>query len=267
MNVKAGKRKCNLINDQDGFTLVEMAVVLVVIGLILGAISIGKDLHRDAEYTRIKQKFIDQWVQSYNSYYERTGVVLGDSQVRPQFMVNGGLYDVTTGAGDSGGNMTARPAPNAICQGAAPPFMARGYTAGTDPNLHDLMDSLGIRMPPGRAEGIEDRYLYLDTNGNPQEIQICFQWNNPQTASNSGNVMVIAGLTPDLARALDQMIDGKPDAREGLFRQEGVVNDTDGAPGVEWSLNNMFLYGSTTNDRNLDEDQVATVIGHYKMNQ
>ena len=35
---------------QGGFTLVEMAVVLVIIGLILGAVSIGKDVQRNAEY-------------------------------------------------------------------------------------------------------------------------------------------------------------------------------------------------------------------------
>ncbi len=49
---------------QQGFTLVEMSIVLVIIGLILGAVSIGKDLQRDAEYSKIKQKFVDQWVQA-----------------------------------------------------------------------------------------------------------------------------------------------------------------------------------------------------------
>jgi hypothetical protein len=46
--------------------------------------------------------------------------------------------------------------------------------------------------------------------------------------------MVISGLTPDLARMLDQMIDGKPDAREGLFRQQGVANGTANTPGAQW---------------------------------
>lgn len=250
-------------NSQKGFTLVEMSIVLVIIGLILGAVSIGKDLQRDAEYSKIKQKFIDQWAQAYNVYYSRTGVVLGDSQTEPQIMVNGATYISDSDNDPSGGNMASASAPDEICEDRNP---------GDDAvSLHDLMDRAGVRMPPGRAEGSEDRYVYLDTNGNPQEIQVCFQWNNPQLASGSGNVMVIKGLTPDLARALDQMIDGKPDAREGVFRQLNVENSTNGAPGVQWAANNTQNRGAdgsdTNTDRNRDEDQIIIVTAHYKMVQ
>jgi len=85
----------------------------------------------------------------------------------------------------------------------------------------------------------------------------------------AGNVMIITGLTPDLARSLDQMIDGKPDEREGRFRRQGVENNAGGAinaPGQEWNRTNRDLIG-TTNDRSFDEDQVAIVTAVYKMNQ
>ncbi|MDO9169837.1 MAG: prepilin-type N-terminal cleavage/methylation domain-containing protein [Methylobacter sp.] len=270
-----------LINkkSQTGFTLVEMSVVLVVIGLILGAVSIGKDVQRNAEYTKLKQKFIDQWAAAYNEHYARAGVVLGDSQTAPRFMVNGAAFAASAGTDDapevnpiSGHDMSGITSPGLICQAAKEPHMAG--TAG-QVNLHAHMDRLGIRMPPGRAEGSEDRYLYLDSNGNPQEVQVCFQWNKPTTPSGSGNVMVIGGLTPELARELDQMIDGKPDAQEGVFRQEGIANGTAGAPGVEWGANNTQNYaatalpagGGTTAGGNLDEDQIITVVANYKMNQ
>jgi prepilin-type N-terminal cleavage/methylation domain-containing protein len=256
---------------QAGFTLVEMSVVLLVIGLILGAVAIGKDLQRNAETVKIKQKFVDPWASAYNAYFLRSGVVLGDSQVAPSVMVNG-AGESTAGKSGSTGTMVGVTEPAAICDSstAQPGVGARATPLAT---LYTEMDRMGVRMPPGRAEGAESRYVYLDSNGNPQEIQVCFQWNRPTTASSSGNVMVISGLTPDLARALDQMIDGKADAREGMFRQAGVVNASNGAAGVEWSANNTVAQAAVTPETPqnsatpLDEDQVITLIAHYKMNQ
>lgn len=253
---------------QGGFTLVEMAVVLVIIGVILGAVMIGRDVQRNAEYTRIKQKFVDQWVVAYNTYSQRLGAPVGDSQVAPQLMVNGANF-----SGISGGDMSGATEPNAICGNPAP-NAAGGFDRGAESDakfiLRDLMLKAGITLPPGRGEGLEDRYVYLDTNGNPQEIQVCFQWNKPGTTSGSGNVMVVTGLTPDLARALDQAIDGAPDARNGAFRQKGVVAGTDNE-GVPWLGNNTNSFGDSGTDQAdaaaTDADQVLTLVAHYKMNQ
>lgn len=270
-----GKQHCKGVGrrgSQQGFTLVEMAIVLAVIGLILGAVSIGKDVQRNAEYSKIKQKFIDQWVVAYNSHYQRTGVVVADSQTQPRLMVDGANYAAAAGSPISGGNMAVT-APAAICSGAAGPNMGRAMQAvvGTlSYDLRGLMQKAGVRMPPGRAEGSEDRYAYLDSNGNPQEIQVCFQWNPPGTVSGAGNVMVITGLTPDLARYLDQTIDGKADGMTGLFRQENAAL-TGTAVSGEWATNNTVKYAAagtaTGTGSNLDTDQVATVIAQYKMNQ
>ncbi|MFB9066794.1 type II secretion system protein [Pseudofulvimonas gallinarii] len=164
---------------QQGFTLVEMAVVLVIIGLILGAVMIGKDVQRNAEYVKVKQKFVDQWVVAYNTFHSRVGVPPGDDQTAPRLMVNGANY-TNAGGPISGGDMTGVTPPPAICHGSAGPGMS-GFQPGDAFSLHGLMDRAGVRMPPGRAEGFEDRYVYLDSNGNPQEVQVCFQWNPPAT--------------------------------------------------------------------------------------
>lgn len=250
-----------------GFTLVELSVVLAVIGLIIGAMAIGKDVQRNAEYTKIKNKFVDQWEQAYNQYYQRTGVVVGDNQVAPRIMVNGENYAAVAGV-ISGGNMTAATAPGRICSGAAGPNMVA--RVGDLTTLRILMTATGIRMPPGRAEGSEDRYVYLDSNGNPQEVQVCFQWNNPSSFDGAGNVMIMSGLTPDLARALDQMIDGKPDAQEGRFRLQGIANGVANGPGVQWNRTNnddITSAGAAGTNTQRDEDQVATVVAVYRMNQ
>lgn len=266
---RVSSRSRHVGRRQSGFTLVEMAVVLVIIGLILGAITIGKDVQRNAEYTKVKQKFVDQWVLAYNAHTQRTGVVPADSQIAPRLMVNGANYGAGAGAAISGGNMTAVAAQGVICRGALGPGMAGAVQAGAAFDLRTLMLQAGVRMPPGRAEGAEDRYVYLDSNGNPQEIQVCFQWNPPNLPSGAGNVMVLSGLTPDLARSLDQMIDGKADAQEGMFRQAGIANGVANAPGVQWIGTNQHNITQAGADvpTNLDENQILTVVAHYKMNQ
>jgi hypothetical protein len=250
-----------------------MSVVLLIIGMILGAIAIGKDLQRNAEYKQIKQKFVDQWAAAYNEYYEKYGVVLGDSEVSPTYAVNGNSTPGTLAdfLNRTMNYVSVDPPPRICHSDGSTPSAPKDTNPDSRPadsshDLHDFFDKAGIRMPPGRAEGREDRYVYLDSNGNPQEMAVCFQWNPPETPSNSGNVMVLVGLTPDMARHLDEMIDGKPDAREGMFRQQGVSNDTDGVPGVPWDTVNTDDFG-TMDGSNLDENQVAVVTAHYKMNQ
>jgi prepilin-type N-terminal cleavage/methylation domain-containing protein len=261
---------------QSGFTLIELSVVLAVIGLIIGAMAIGKDVQRNAEFTKVKNKFVDQWEQSYNQYYLRTGVVLGDSQTSPRMMVNGTNYAAAGTLPISGGNMSATTlADNVdrICETADGNGMAT-RTGTTAPSLRTQMTQAGVRMAPGRAEGHEDRYAYLDSNGNPQEIQVCFQWNNAGNPEGAGNVMILSGLTPELARMLDQMVDGKPDAQEGRFRQQGVANGTPNGPGVQWSQNNdsafkagVIAFATVGGNEKFDEQQVATLVAVYKMNQ
>jgi len=281
---------------QDGFTLVEMAIVLVVIGLILGAISIGSNLEKEAEYAKIDQKFMGAWKAAYDTYYKRTGVVLGDCQIAPTYMVDGREVTLQTGqscangfTASSGGGSAGIPknysnTGKRIChgQGYAKNTVGAGDPSlSTDPNqdLRTLMARAGIRMPPGRAEGQEDRYLYEDSNGNPVELQICFQWNPDKTISGAGNVMVLRGLTPDLARVLDQLVDGKADALEGRFRQQNANLNTTGTsqqPGAQWAANNTFRQSDSGSSvsatalgtgQNKDENRVALVTAHWIMDQ
>lgn len=270
-----------------GFTLIELTSVLIVIGLIIGAIAIGRDLQRTAEYHKIHNKFIAQWVEAYNQYYTRSGTVVGDSQIEPRFIVGGASlqYPMDGRAGVPGQAIFGLP--GRVCEGQGYPqeTVGRGDRPvaqdtvlngrRVDMQLRNLMVRHGIRMPPGRAEGREDRYVYTDSNGNVREIQVCFQWNPPGTASGSGNVMVIRGLTPDLARMLDERIDGKADAREGLFRQQDIDANwigTHNEPGNEWEANNTILQGATWMDAlhigdATDTDEIQLVTAHYKMNQ
>ncbi|GHU31424.1 prepilin-type N-terminal cleavage/methylation domain-containing protein [Betaproteobacteria bacterium] len=265
-----------------GFTLIEMALVLVVIGLIIGALTVGKDVVRNAEYQKIANKFVMEWKRGYDEYFQRAGVVLGDNQIAPTYMVNGkeawiangNLSGAVAGVPENYGNTGLK-----ICKGQGYPknSIGAGDANLARQDLRELMQKIGIRMPNGRGEGQEDRYVYNDSNGNSVELQICFQWNPAGTISGAGNVMVLRGLTPDLARYLDQIVDGKADALEGRFRLQDARGNTQESssqqPGMEWGANNT--YGQDEGEKqtsegvggNRDEDRVVLLTAQWVMEQ
>jgi prepilin-type N-terminal cleavage/methylation domain-containing protein len=287
---------------QSGFTLIELTLVLAVIGLIIGAIAIGKDVQRNAEYTKVSNKFLEQWKMAYDQYYQRTGTVVGDCQQAPTYMINGAETTIgNAGACQRNGGQAVAGIPEnfsgtgaKICegQGYAVNQTGAGDTALAVQTLRTLMTRHGVRLPPGRGEGHEDRYVYQDTNGNSTEVQVCFQWNPAGTASGAGNVMVVRGLTPDLARYMDQLVDGKPDSREGRFRIQDRAAHTQttdaNAPGTSWEANNTIASNidgnnqsgndptavgpnnpsaATATGRQYDEDRVTLLTAHWMMDQ
>ncbi len=287
---------------QSGFTLIELTLVLAVIGLIIGAIAIGKDVQRNAEYTKVSNKFLEQWKMAYDQYYQRTGTVVGDCQQAPTYMVNGAETGIGgAGSCQRGGAQAVAGIPENFTNTGLKVCEGQGYAAGetgvddvglATQGLRTLMTRHGVRLPPGRGEAHEDRYVYQDTNGNSTEVQVCFQWNRAGTASGAGNVMVVRGLTPDLARYIDQIIDGKPDSREGRFRIQGRDAHTQAAeanaPGTSWEANNTVASniggnaqsgtdataigadnpgGATTTGREYDEDRVTLLTAHWAMDQ
>lgn len=261
------RQSASAAKRQAGFTIVELAIVLVIIGVILGAVMVGKDAQRNAEYLRVRQTFVNQWTTVYNAYVQRTGVPIGDNRMAPRLMVNGQNF-----AGSSGADMSGATLPAAICERSAGPAMNRPMQSGV--SLRQLILEAGIELPQGRGAGLEDRYVYLDTNGNPQEIQVCFQWNPPGTRSGTGNVMVLTGLTPDLARSLASAIKGHADASSGNFRQQSVATGAAAGAGtldggIDWVGDNTRAYTAGTGAAGVvdREAQVMTVVAHYKMNQ
>ena len=225
---------------QAGFSLLEVSVVLIIIGLIVGAVTIGRDVQRNAVYQRIASDFVQGWAIAYDRFYDGTGRPPGDSAVAPTGIVNG---------------VTATP----LC-GVA---------------LLNAMQAAGVDLPAGRAEGSADRYVYLDSNGNPQELAICFSnvpWSEPGAAvgtyvSRPRNVMVLTGMTPALATLLDNAFDSLVDATFGRFREHAQANNTSANhPGLAWSRDDRFGFSDAVAPASpADEAQVAVVNSFLKM--
>jgi len=191
---------------QRGFTLVEMAIVLVIIGLILAAISIGKDAERNAEYKNVAQGFVQPWVQAYNAYYDRVQVPVGDN-----------LQNATQRVG---GCVAYNPADCAF--GSAP-------TTATTPVLVNLMTQTGISMPQGlggTTQGHQQQFRYLDQAGVAHTLTLWFAYNGDGSPPN-GNVMVLQDVVPELASMLDGYVDGSVNLASGNFAC-GSVDATSG---------------------------------------
>jgi prepilin-type N-terminal cleavage/methylation domain-containing protein len=239
MLVKASHVSPGRAPRQQGFTLIELAVVLVVIGLIIGAVSIGRDLQRNAVYQRIANDFVQGWAIAYDRYYDGTGHPPGDTPATPTGKVNAAIDTPLCGA-----------------------------------DLLAAMQAAGVEMPPGRAEGSADRYVYLDSNGVPHALQVCFEnvnWSEPDATPGTyvvrpRNVMVLNSLTPALATLLDSGFDSLVDARFGRLREQSIAADVTTNLPANWSVDERMAYGSTT-ATTLDESQVAEVAGYFKMSR
>jgi len=65
------------LKNQKGFTLVELAIVLVIIGLILGAVFKGQQLIYNAKVKRM-QSLIKEMQAGFYTYYDKYGFYPGD---------------------------------------------------------------------------------------------------------------------------------------------------------------------------------------------
>nr|WP_314898890.1 prepilin-type N-terminal cleavage/methylation domain-containing protein [uncultured Deefgea sp.] len=66
------------MKHQSGFTLVELAIVLVIIGLILGAAFKGKDLIDGAKVKNLSASY-NKVTAAFNSYFDKYGNYPGDA--------------------------------------------------------------------------------------------------------------------------------------------------------------------------------------------
>ncbi len=194
------------LKDEKGFTLVEMALVLIIIGIIIGAIVKGKDLVRGAEQKRIYSKFVNGWRLSYLNFYDRTGKLLGD------------FYDTNAPAGPG---QDGRCDSNIDGAGAVTTADLDTLISGGGANYRGL-DTVGLEVPVTNTAN-DYEYNYVDSEGTNHTLQVSFLYNN--VAGNTYNYMQIDNIPNELAMSLDTMIDGEADGQDGDLLNGDGTND------------------------------------------
>jgi len=163
--------------NQKGFTLIEMAIVLIIIGIIIGAVVKGKDLVRGAEQKKLYSTFLSAWKVAYSNYYDRTGLVLGD-----------------TNTADNSGHRDGR------CSNPS------------EANINNQLRRVGLETPSLGEMNSTTRRNYNDSEGRPSTLTVNFRYHSDQ-----GNFIRLDRIPNELGMAWDKMVDGQVDGRSGSF--------------------------------------------------
>ena len=179
-----------------GFTLVELSIVLIIIGLIIGGVIKGTDLINSAQQKKIYNTWVKEWQIVINMYQDKTGNVLADGAD------NGGETGAADGAMDD-------------------------IDLNATSTVQDRLKEIGLTVPTsnvaasnGGAYRIQGKYV-------TSEAVITLD----KHATTGKNLMKIAGVPTDVAISFDTITDGVLGQGTGNFTWDG--NTSTEWPNVE----------------------------------
>lgn len=188
-----------------GFTLIELAIVLVIIGLILAAIMKGGAIFHSAQISRVNKGFFEAWKTVVYAYYDRRGQYLGDGTA------NGGTVDPSNGRFDGFMGLNEVNRPNNIIEVT--------QAAGLDICAMIQSDVMGL-MPTGGV-GCGGKNIFQRTVSGEYTGKINLAVGFFGCTTENGvirNCLVFTGVPNDVAQRLDTHYDGAPDGRRGIVR-------------------------------------------------
>ncbi len=211
-------------SDHTGFTLVEMSLVLVIIGIIMASVMKGRDIISSAQETHEKHVYFTKWITLTNDYLKATGEHLADGE-------------------RNGGNETM---PDGYVDGI---YLNTGITTpekDTRSRIKAALQTIGVdpcTLLKGNVYGDESTPL-CNENFNPFAYQLANEFiGKTEVTMGFGsygivhadgrerkrNFLVFVNLPISHAKRLDATLDGSVDGASGSclnFSQDGTDNTT-----------------------------------------
>lgn len=211
-----------------GFTLIEMAVVLVIIGLLIGGVFVGREMLRASELQAILSE-VDGYKQGIQSFRDRYDAMPGDFSGAESFWGSDASCPNTSWneipkAATCNGNADNRIAPydrDAGTQAQAYEMFrawqhlanaggAPGQFVGTSGDSGSGQDArIGLNVPGSRARGAGFMLYYLTCNACGQYFAADYK-HVIEVGARSGSAPEFANapfLMPAEARSLDAKVD------------------------------------------------------------
>jgi prepilin-type N-terminal cleavage/methylation domain-containing protein len=227
----------NMLNKQKGFTLIEIAIVLVIIGLLLGGVLKGQELINTAR-VRAMNNTVDGITAAWFSFQDRYRAFPGD-YLTAQSNVN--LPGAPDGGDGNGLVDTTSESARVWVHLEAAGYLTGGYTDDTQTVAADAYDCAPTVCPDnGFGSGMNLAYGTLVQTG----------------AADSHELISGRGIPVEVIAELDRKVDdGSPDS--GAMQL--------GSAGTGWTATDEGLCITAANDYELQNpsDNCAAVFRNF----